>query len=140
MSPRRTLMTVCVVGLFAIGSAVWADTPEDAAQSGAEAWLKLVDDGNYAAAWGAGAKLFKSAVNQGEWTKTTSDLRGRFGKVVSRRLKSREYTEKLRGAPDGRYVVIRYETKFEHWSRTVETIIQMADADGTWRVYSYLAH
>jgi hypothetical protein len=36
-----------------------------------------------------------------------------FGKLVSRKVKSRQATDHLPGAPDGKYVVIQYETVFE---------------------------
>ena len=43
----------------------------------------------------------------------------------------------LPGAPDGKYVVIQYDTVFENKSSAVETIIPMADPDGAWRVSGY---
>jgi hypothetical protein len=54
-------MTACLVTSLA-GPGVAAEKPEDAAQAAAESWLKLVDDGNYAASWEQAAKLFKGAV------------------------------------------------------------------------------
>jgi len=61
-----------------------------------------------------------------------------LGKVVSRKLRSRQYSEKLPGAPDGKYVVIQYETVFEKKASAVETITPMLDPDGVWRVSGYL--
>jgi Protein of unknown function (DUF4019) len=52
-------------------------------------------------------------------------------------LKSREYTEKLPGAPDGKYVVIQYDTVFEKKASAIETVTPMAEADGKWRVSGY---
>ena len=66
MSLRRTFMTGCLVAFLA-GPAVAADKPEDAAQAAAESWLKLVDDGDYAASWEQAAKVFKGAVKQADW-------------------------------------------------------------------------
>lgn len=43
----------------------------------------------------------------------------------------------LSGAPDGRYVVIQYETAFERKKSAVETITPMVDPDGAWRVSGY---
>jgi hypothetical protein len=45
--------------------------------------------------------------------------------------------EKLQGAPDGKYVTIRYETVFENKASAVETITPMLDPDGIWRVSGY---
>jgi len=136
MSLRRTFMTGCLVAFLA-GPAVAADKPEDAAQAAAESWLKLVDDGNYAASWEQAAKVFKGAVKQADWAQAAGGVRTPLGKLVSRKLKSREYAEKMPGAPDGRYVVVQYDTVFENKASAVETVTPMADPDGAWRVAGY---
>lgn len=136
MSVRRTFMTGCLVA-FLVGPTVAADKPEDAAQAAAESWLKLVDDGNYAASWEQAAKVFKGAVKQADWAQAAGGVRAPLGKLVSRKLKSREYAEKMPGAPDGRYVVIQYDTVFENRASAVETVTPMADPDGVWRVAGY---
>jgi len=115
-----------------------ADKPEDLAQAAAESWLKLVDAGDGAASWEQAAKLFKGVVTKDQWTQALAGVRPPLGKVVSRKLKSRQYSEKLPGAPDGKYVVIQYETVFEKKPSAVETITPMLDPDGVWRVSGYL--
>jgi len=136
MSLGRLFITGCVVALC-VGPALATDTPEDAAQTAAESWLKLVDDGNYAASWEQAAKVFKGAVKQADWGRMAGGVRTPLGKLVSRKLKSREYTEKMPGAPDGKYVVIQYDTVFEQKASAIETVIPMADPDGAWRVSGY---
>jgi hypothetical protein len=135
---RRTAMTAWLVGIFVVGGGVFAaDGPEDAAQAAAESWLKLVDGGNYPASWDQAARVFKGAVKQADWGQMAGGVRSPLGKLVSRKLKSREYTEKLPGAPDGKYVVIQYDAVFEHKASAVETVVPMADPDGAWRVSGY---
>ena len=135
---RRSVMVVCLIGLLVVvGGAFAADKPEDAAQAAAESWLKLVDDRNYSASWDQAAKVFKGAVKQGDWNQMAGGVRTPLGKLVSRKLKSREYSEKLPGAPDGKYVVIQYDTVFEHKASAVETVTPMADRDGVWWVSGY---
>jgi hypothetical protein len=136
MSVRRTFMTGCLVAFLAAPAGA-ADKPEDAAQAAAESWLKLVDDGNFAASWEQAAKVFKGAVNQADWVQAAGGVRTPLGKLVSRKLKSREYTEKMPGAPDGRYVVVQYDTVFENKASAIETVTPMADPDGAWRVAGY---
>ncbi len=41
------------------------------------------------------------------------------------------------GAPDGEYVVIQFETSFEHKRSAIETVTPMMDRDGKWRVSGY---
>jgi hypothetical protein len=136
MSLHGILMTGCSI-VFLAGPAIAADKPEDKAQAAAESWLKLVDDGKYAASWEQAAKVFKGAVTQDDWGKLVGGVRAPLGKLVSRKLKSREFKEKLPGAPDGKYFVIQYDTVFENKASAVETVTPMADPDGAWRVSGY---
>jgi hypothetical protein len=133
-------MVECLIGLLVlvlVGGTSAADRPEDAAQTAAESWLKLVDDGDYATSWDQAAKVFKGAVRQADWGQMAGGVRNPLGKLVSRKLKSREYSEKMPGAPDGKYVVIQFDTVFEKKSSAVETITPMLDPDGAWRVSGY---
>ena len=134
---RRGVVMACLISAIVAVAASAADKPEDAAQAAAESWLKLVDTGDYSASWEQAAKVFKDAVQQADWGKMVGGVRTPLGKLVSRKLKSREYTEKMPGAPDGRYVIIQYDTVFEHKASAVETVIPMADPDGAWRVSGY---
>ena len=128
------------VGALAIlmsGTAWTADKPEDAAQAAAEAWLPLVDAADYDASWEAAAKLFKQSVTKEQWQQAASAARGPLGKLVSRKVKSREYTKTVPGAPDGNYVILQYDSVFENKASAVETIVPMVDPDGKWRVSGY---
>jgi hypothetical protein len=60
-----------------------------------------------------------------------------LGAVISRKLKSAEYTTQLPGAPDGQYVVLQYESGFEHKNSAIETVTPALDKDGKWRVCLY---
>ncbi len=136
MRVRSILVAGCLVA-FLGGPALAAGKPEDAAQSAAESWLKLVDEGNYAASWEQAARVFKGAVKQADWGQMAGGVRAPLGRLVSRKLKSRAYTEQMPGAPDGKYVVIQYDSVFEHKSSAVETVTPMVDPDGVWRVSGY---
>jgi hypothetical protein len=133
----RTLVFVGVVAVAFAATARAADKPEDLAQTAAESWLKLTDAGDGGASWEQAAKLFKGAVTKEQWTGAIAGVRPPLGKVVSRKVTSRQYTEKLPGAPDGKYVVIQYETVFENRASAVETVTPMLDPDGVWRVSGY---
>jgi hypothetical protein len=124
-----------------------ADTPEDAAQAAAESWLTIVDGGDYAGSWEQAARALKGAVKQGDWSGAVGSDRAPLGKVVSRRLKSREHTERppttrvIGGRAytwgQGKYVVIQYETVFASRGSAIETVVPTVDPDGAWRVSSY---
>jgi hypothetical protein len=103
----------------------------------ADAWLKLVDDAKYADSWEQAAAYFKQAVPSEQWQRQVGAVRQPLGKLVSRTPKSKKYTTALPGAPDGKYVVIEYDTVFEHKSSATETVTPMQDPDGSWRVSGY---
>jgi hypothetical protein len=123
--------------LFSFGSLQANEVAEKAAVTAAGAWLSLVDEGNYAESWNQAAGLFKNAVTKEQWQSTVKAVRVPLGKVMTRRLKSKQYTKTLPGEPDGDYVVIQYETTFENKKSAVETVTPMLDKDGKWRVSGY---
>lgn len=110
---------------------------EKAAQAAAEAWLALVDAGNYAQSWTDASTLFRRAIDQAGWEKALTGVRTPLGSVVSRSLKSAKYATSLPGAPDGEYVVIQYDTSFTNKRNAVETVTPMKEPDGSWRVSGY---
>jgi len=114
-----------------------AMTNEKAAQVAAEAWLSLVDAGNYAKSWTEAAVGFKRVVDQPGWEKALDGVRAPLGKVFSRTLKAAKYSTTLPGAPDGEYVVIQFDTSFEKKQSAVETVTPTKESDGRWRVSGY---
>jgi hypothetical protein len=137
MKRRHVLVAMTVMVATLSRWALAAGGPEEAAKASAESWLALVDQQKYSESWDQAAKLFKGAVTKEQWQTAAAGARGPLGKLISRKFKSSQYTEKLPGAPDGRYVVIQYDTVFEKKAQAVETITPMADPDGTWRVSGY---
>jgi len=134
---RRMFAAVSLVILMLAAYAASQAKPEQLAQQSADAWLALVDSGKYADSWTEASQLFKAAVTQDKWQDALHATRDPLGKVVSRKLKSADYKTSLPGAPDGQYVVIQYDTSFEHKPSAVETVTPMLDKDGKWRVSGY---
>jgi Protein of unknown function (DUF4019) len=133
----RSRAAAVVLGLVLAAPSLAVEAPEDAGQAAAESWLKLVDAGDYDASWDQAAKMFKGSVTKEHWRQAIAGSRGPMGRLVSRKLKSREYREKLPGAPDGKYVVVKFDTVFEKKAAAVETVTPMMELDGTWHVSGY---
>ena len=131
------LSAVFFMALVQHGVMFGEQTPEQLAQTSAESWLALVDSGKYAESWQDAASLFKAHVTKDQWQSMVGPVRDPLGKNTSRKLKSAKYTTSLPGAPDGQYVVIQYETSFEHKQSALETVTPMLDKDGKWRVSGY---
>jgi hypothetical protein len=124
--------------LLGISSAVRAQQkPEQLAEQSADAWLALVDSGKSADSWREASQLFKVAVTREKWQDALRASREPLGKLLSRKLKSATYKTTMPGAPDGEYVVIQYDSSFEHKQAAVETVTPMLDKDGKWRVSGY---
>lgn len=135
----RVVATTLVIGLalFVSRSARAQQTPEQLAQQSAESWLALVDSGKYAESWQQASSVFQAHVTKSQWQSTLKATLDPLGKNTSRKLLSAKYTKTLPGAPDGEYVVIQYQSSFEHKQSAIETITPMLDKDGTWRVSGY---
>lgn len=145
----RSIVTGIVGVCLAAGLTLAAAGPEDIAQAAAESWLRLVDGGNYSASWDQAAQVLKRAVKQTEWNQTVGGVRGPLGKLVSRKLKSREYKEKA--APttrviggrvytwggSGPHVIVAFDSAFAKKASAVETVTTVKGADGVWRVSEY---
>jgi hypothetical protein len=110
---------------------------EKKAVSASRDWLALVDSEKYAESWERTAGYFKNAVAKEQWEQSLQVVRKPLGKVIRRKLKSKQNTKSLPGAPDGEYVVIQYETSFANKGSAIETITPMLDQDGKWRVSGY---
>jgi hypothetical protein len=111
--------------------------PEDLAKQSAATWLALIDAGKYASSWQDAAKTFKAHVTKKQWENALRASRSPLGALQSRKLQGATYKTSLPGAPDGQYVVLQYESSFEHKQSAIETVTPMLEADGTWRVSGY---
>ncbi|MCK5225926.1 MAG: DUF4019 domain-containing protein, partial [Planctomycetes bacterium] len=103
----------------------------------AKKWLKLIDDADYSKSWEKAAEYLKNVVGKEQFQKSVESVRRPLGKVISRKVKSKNYTRQLPGASDGEYVVLEFDTSFENKSAAIETVTPMLDKDGIWRVSGY---
>jgi hypothetical protein len=135
----RRMVSMVVVGLIAAGVSGIAAEPEKekAAVAAAESWVALVDGGKYGESWKEAAEYFRNAVKQEQWEQAARAVRQPLGQLISRKVKTTAYKTALPGAPDGEYVLIEFETVFEHKKTAIETVTPMMDKDGKWRVSGY---
>lgn len=109
---------------------------EKSAASAAGEWVLLLDKGKYNESWNNAAAYLKAKITEKQWGRVLQAARMQLGKNLSRKLVSSSYHTSLPGAPDGKYVVIRFKASFEKKS-VIETIVPMLDKDGKWRVSGY---
>jgi uncharacterized protein DUF4019 len=141
----KVAVVVCVVMTVrgAVGLAAQEHAPmmqqtaEQIAVREAESWLAMMDAGKYVDSWKAAAAVVRSAVTMEKWDSTMKSVRDPLGKLESRKLQSATYTTLLPNVPEGDYVVILYETSFEHKATAQETVIMSREKDKVWRVAGY---
>src|SRR5271169_5889904 len=135
---HRTVVLISALLLTTVLSAFAQDeAKKTAAEAVTSSWLTLVDSGAYAQSWEEAASGFKAAVTRPQWEQAMRANRAPLGAVQSRKLLSATYATQLPGAPDGEYVVIQYDTSFEHKKAAIETVTPTMDKDGKWRVSGY---
>jgi hypothetical protein len=135
----KIVIALCAIVLWAtaVAAATPVATPEAAAESAALSWLGLVDSGNYSGSWSRASSFFRQKVSESQWQGAASSTRLPLGALKSRTLRSATLKSALPGAPDGQYVVIQFDSSFEHKVSAVETVTPMLEADGKWRVSGY---
>lgn len=135
----RKFACLIVMGFFFVPAVALAhgNARPSSAVTAAKKWLQLIDEGNYGATWAQASGYFRKAVTRGKWEHSMEAVRKPLGKMLSRKLKLKEYKTSLPGAPDGQYEVMQFETSFAHKKSAVETVIFMKGAGGRWGAAGY---
>jgi Protein of unknown function (DUF4019) len=110
---------------------------EQAALQAAREFLALIDSANYAESWDVTAMFFKQKVPKKAWISEIESLRPIFMTVKERKTRSITYSTSFPGIPAGEYVVIQFDTNFEHKPDALEMVTPMLEPDGHWRVAAY---
>lgn len=135
----KSLFSLAATALGRSGVSASADGSEAAAraQLSAGRCLALIDGARYGPSWDEASSFLRSVVPKAKWQEAMTSVRAPFGGVRSRSVKSATFTRTLAGMPDGEYVVIDFETRFEARTAT-ETVAPVLEEDGVWRVAAYV--
>jgi hypothetical protein len=137
MKHRAVALILTVILALGLSAFTQDDEKKEAAEAVTSSWLKVVDSGAYAQSWEEAASGFKAAVTRPQWEQAMRANRAPLGAVQSRKLLLATYNTQLPGAPDGEYVVLQYDTSFEHKKAAIETVTPTMDKDGKWRISGY---
>lgn len=108
-----------------------------AGMAAANEWLTRVDQGAYGESWDAAAQRFRESIDRDKWQATVESARRPLGSMLVRKLRTATFARALPNAPDGEYVVIQFDTRFEKNALAAETVTSEREKDGTWRVSGY---
>ena len=123
------LLIACLVVSAGAPAAQSTEVSEAAGQEAAEAWLKVIDAGKLGTAWDQASTMF--------FEKKTKAARAPLGQVLSRKLASSQLAHALPGAPDGTYVIVLYDTRFERKEHARETVTVALDSGERFRGARY---
>ena len=137
MKTLCVVIVACLSLCFALTDSWARSDTEEMAISAARAWLTLVDSGDYPGSWKEASAYFRGGVTPENWQSTMEAFRRPLGKVISREVMRAEELASLPGAPDGKYVVMRFISSFEKKKSAVETVTFTLDNDGKWRAVRY---
>lgn len=120
-------------------SAPTADEPAlvTAGEGAARNWLAKLDAGDYHATWDMAGAPFQKAITSADWEARIAPLRKSMGPMKERNVRDARFTRSMPGAPDGDYVLVQYDTRFENKAAAIETVTALRAADGAWRVVGY---
>lgn len=110
---------------------------ERAGQNAAHAWLMLLDRRDWGTAWDASSAVFRQSVPLSSWMDNIPKVRTPFGNFVEREPGEVVYKTSLAGRPDGEYVSVIFQSKFEKKPLVLETVTTVREPDGRWRVTGY---
>lgn len=99
-------------------------------------WLVLLDRSDWGRAWEASSTVFRGTVPLATWMDGIPKVREPLGALAGRTQAEAVYKTTLQGRPDGEYVTVIFDSKFER-KQVQEVVTTVRDADGKWRVTGY---
>ena len=106
-------------------------------QSAAEAFLLLIDQGNYQESWEEASAWLQTNVDAEQWAQHAGSYRQPLGAVDHRKFKSIEFHESLEDMPVGKYAFVFFDSSLADNSNASEMVGLMLDDDSMWRVIGY---
>ena len=111
---------------------VETQSDEDAARQSVDAWLALLDAGNYAAAYDATGSFFRERVTAEEFRNKMAERLALLGALESRTLSSTQRLTTVPNAP-GDYFVFEFDGVYELRPNARERVTAVSES-GEWPV------
>lgn len=136
----RIHVVLIIACLLMIIIPLWNETPDsekiDLAEPVANAFLEKIDAGEYAQSWQSAAHLMQEKISLEEWEEKLQGARARSGQLVSREKTSATYSTEAQDSPEGEYIMLIYESRFE-FAEDVSEYVTVMRQDGDWKVAGY---
>ena len=125
------------LGACNIAAAAEEDIDTSDGMQAAREWMALVDGARFGEAWDAAAAVIRNGIERDKWEIAAVQARTGVGPVFSRKLRTANHARQLPGVPDGEYLVIFYDVRFERRPLATEALTLEREKDGKWRVAGY---
>ena len=136
---RNSIKLLVICGLIAACSSNEIDTSESP-QVAAEAFLSLIDDGNYQESWTEASSWLQNNVDATQWAEYAGNMRQPLGLVSQRTFNTVEFHDSLEDMPDGSYALVFFDSVLADDRNASEMVGLMLDDDSSWRVIGYQTH
>ena len=136
---RMALAALLLCGFAGCSGCGPQDHSQDIKQATAavDVWVKVIDQGDYGAAYDQTGAQFKKMVGKDAWVKQITPYRGALGAVNSRKLESADYSGDIPDLQPGQYVLLKYKTSFKSMPNSHEEVTVQKEKDGVWRCLGY---
>lgn len=136
----RLLWGLALQGLMLIAAVVWLRHRRhslSSARASAEAWVKLVDQGDGEVSWRQAAVSFKTVTPSQKWMASVQHMRRTLGPRLWRRFRRGTATHLLPTGQRGEFMLLEFDSAFGHRTGACESIALVLESDGQWRVVWY---
>jgi hypothetical protein len=99
-------------------------------------FLQLIDAEKYAESWQSSAILMREKITEKDWVEKLTKARELSGAVVERVEESSSYSTSAKDSPDGEYIALTFESKYQKAESVSEYVTVMLE-DGSWKVAGY---
>ena len=108
---------------------VETQSDEDAARQSVDAWLALLDAGNYAAAYDATGSFFRENVTAEQFQNSMAERLALLGALESRTLSSTQRLTTVPDAPPGDYFVFEFDGVYELRPNARERVTAVSESE-----------
>jgi hypothetical protein len=136
----RIHIVLILACIFMIVFPILNETPDkdkaEKATAVAMDFLQLIDADKFAESWQMSADLMKEKVTEKDWVEKLNKARELSGTLVERKEKDASYSTSAVDSPEGEYISLVFESRFQRAEKVNEYITVMLD-DGHWKVAGY---
>lgn len=113
-----------------------AEVSPATALSKAESYVAVLDQQDYAKAYLQSSNLLKMQTPQADWINQQKTAIQLLGPVQERRLMAIKARDVYPGLPDGRYLIVCFETRTVHKAKAIEVLLLKEEKED-WQVCNY---